>query len=196
MPQAFLDISFPGGVARGATGGPGFSTQIVTLASGAEQRNQNWANSRGRWNISTGIRDRADMSAVIAHFHVVKGRAFSFRFRDWNDFDATDQTMAQVTPTTWQLVKRYSRSGFEHVRTITKPVSGSVVTRVGGSVVTPASINLLTGVVTFAAAPGSAPTASFQFDVPVRFDTDSLPVQANAWDMQVVSNIDLVEVLE
>lgn len=196
MPQPFLDIAFPGSVGRGATGGPGFSTQIVTLASGAEQRNVNWSQARGRWNISTGIRDRADMAAVIAHFHVVKGRAFSFRFRDWNDFDAVDQTMVQVTSTTWQLVKRYSRSGFEHVRTITKPVSGSVVTRVGGSVVTPASINLLTGVVTFAGAPGSAPTASFQFDVPVRFDTDSLPVQANAWDMQVVSNIDLVEVLE
>jgi len=42
----------------------------------------------------------------------------------------------------------------------------------------------------------AAPTASFQFDVPVRFDTDSLPVQANAWDLQIVNNIDLVEVLE
>jgi uncharacterized protein (TIGR02217 family) len=60
MPQPFLDIAFPGSVGRGATGGPGFSTQIVTLASGAEQRNVNWSNSRGRWNISTGIRSRAD----------------------------------------------------------------------------------------------------------------------------------------
>ena len=36
MPQPFLDIAFPGSVGRGATGGPGFSTQIVTLASGAD----------------------------------------------------------------------------------------------------------------------------------------------------------------
>ena len=61
MPQPFLDIAFPGSVGRGATGGPGFSTQIVTLASGAEQRNVNWLQARGRWNISTGIRSRADM---------------------------------------------------------------------------------------------------------------------------------------
>ena len=61
MPQPFLDIAFPGSVGRGATGGPGFSTQIVTLASGAEQRNVNWSQARGRWNISTGIRSRADM---------------------------------------------------------------------------------------------------------------------------------------
>jgi uncharacterized protein (TIGR02217 family) len=196
MPQPFLDIAFPGSVGRGATGGPGFSTQIVTLASGAEQRNVNWSQARGRWNISTGIRSRADMAAVIAHFHVVKGRAYSFRFKDWNDYDAADQAMVQITPTVWQIVKRYNRSGYEHVRTITKPVAGSVTVKIAGSPVTPGAIDALTGRITFASAPGSAPTASFQFDVPVRFDTDSLPVQANAWDLQVVNNIDLVEVLE
>jgi uncharacterized protein (TIGR02217 family) len=196
MPQPFLDIAFPGLVGRGATGGPGFSTQIVTLASGAEQRNVNWSNSRGRWNISTGIRSRADMAAVIAHFHVVKGRAYSFRFKDWNDFEAADQAMVQIRPTVWQIVKRYNRSGYEHVRTITKPVAGLVTVKIAGSPVTPATIDALTGQITYASAPGSAPTASFQFDIPVRFDTDSLPVQANAWDLQIVNNIDLVEVLE
>jgi uncharacterized protein (TIGR02217 family) len=196
MPQPFLDIAFPGSVGRGATGGPGFSTQIVTLASGAEQRNVNWSQARGRWNISTGIRSRADMAAVIAHFHVVKGRAYSFRFKDWNDFDAADQAMVQITSTVWQIVKRYNRSGYEHVRTITKPVAGSVAVKIAGSPVTPAAIDTQTGRITFASAPGSAPTASFQFDTPVRFDTDNLPVQANAWDLQIVNNIDLVEVLE
>ncbi|MCA3561822.1 MAG: DUF2460 domain-containing protein [Aestuariivirga sp.] len=196
MPQPFLDIAFPGSVGRGATGGPGFSTQIVTLASGAEQRNINWSQGRGRWNISTGIRSRADMAAVIAHFHVVKGRAYSFRFKDWNDYDAADQAMVQIAPTVWQIVKRYSRAGYEHVRTITKPVAGSVTVKIAGNAVTPAAIDTLTGRITFASAPGSAPAASAQFDVPVRFDTDSLPVQANAWDLQIVNNIDLVEVLE
>jgi len=37
---------------------------------------------------------------------------------------------------------------------------------------------------------------AFHYDVHFRFDTDSLPVQANAWDLQIVNNIDLVEVLE
>lgn len=103
---------------------------------------------------------------------------------------------AQIAPTVWQMIKRYKRSGYEHVRTITKPVAGSVTVKIAGSPVTPAAIDTLTGRITFASAPGSAPTASFQFDVPVRFDTDSLPVQANAWDLQIINNIDLVEVLE
>ncbi len=196
MPQPFLDISFPDAVARGATGGPGFSTNVVTLGSGAERRNIQWADARGEWNISTGIRTRAEMQAVIAHFYIVKGRGYSFRFKDWTDYQATDQAMAEVTPTVWQLVKRYNIGGYEHVRTITKPVFGTVAIKVGGSPVVPSEIDYLTGLVTFGSVPGSAPTASFEFDVPVRFDTDKLPVQANAWDQQIVSQINLIEVKE
>lgn len=196
MPQPFRDISFPPYVARGATGGPSFSTNVVALASGAEKRNILWANSRGKWNISTGIRTREQMLEVIAFFHVVKGRGYSFRLKDWNDYDASDQVMIEITPTVWQLVKHYNIGGFEHVRIITKPVVGTVTVKIAGSPVAPAGIDHLAGQVTFASAPPSSPTASFEFDVPVRFDTDHLPVQANAWDQQVVSQIDLIEVRE
>lgn len=196
MPQPFLDIAFPPFVARGATGGPSFSTNVVSLTSGAEERNILWANARGKWNISTGIRTREQMLDVIAFFHVVKGRAYSFRFKDWNDFSATNQLMVEVTPTIWQLVKRYAIGGFEHIRTITKPASSTVAVKIGGVPTTPSGIDHLTGRVTFSSQPSSAPTANFEFDVPVRFDTDHLPVQANAFDQQVVSQIDLIEVRE
>jgi uncharacterized protein (TIGR02217 family) len=196
MPQPFLDISFPDAIARGATGGPGFSTNVVTLGSGAERRNIQWADARGEGNISTGIRTRAEMQAVIAHFYVVKGRGYSFRFKDWNDYQAADVPMLEVSDTVWQLVKRYNVGGYEHVRAITKPVVGTVTCKLGGSPVVPSDIDTLTGLVTFASAPGSAPTASFAFDVPVRFDTDKLPVQANSWDQQIVPQINLIEVKE
>lgn len=196
MPQPFIDISFPNTVARGATGGPGFMTTIVPLASSAEQRNSLWANARCKFDISTGIRTREQMLDVIALFRVVRGRAYSFRFKDWNDYDAADQAMqATSDDKVWQLVKRYSIGGHEHVRTITKPVSGTVSIKDGASPVTPSDIDYTTGKVTFSAAP-NAPTASFEFDVPVRFDSDDLPVQANAWDQQIVQQIDLVEVPE
>lgn len=196
MPQAYLDIRFPDAVARGATGGPGFSTNVITLGSGAEQRNILWGDARGTWNISTGIRTRAQMADVISHFYIVKGRGYSFRFKDWTDYDAADAAMVEVSSTVWQLVKRYNLGGFEHVRAITKPVSGTVSIKVAGSPVTPLDIDYVTGLVTVASAPGSAPTATFQFDVPARFDTDRLPVQANAWDNQIAANINLIEVPE
>jgi uncharacterized protein (TIGR02217 family) len=196
VPQPFRDISFPPYVARGVTGGPSFSTSIVTLASGAEQRNSLWANARGRWNISTGIRTRAQMLDVIAFFHIVKGRAWSFRFKDWNDFSAADQAMVEIGPAVWQLVKRYNIGGFEHMRTVTKPVLGTVALKIDGVPVVPQEIDHQTGQVTFDAPPESAPLASFEFDVSVRFDTDYLPITANAFDQQIVSQIDLVEVPE
>lgn len=194
MPTPFKDISFPNAVARGATGGPGFKTDVVALASGAEQRNQNWEKARCEYDISTGIRTRSQMEEVIAFFYVVRGKAFSFRFKDWTDYDAADQAMLQVSSTVYQLVKRYTIGAQEHVREITKPVSGTVQIEVSGSPVTPASIDYLTGLVTFSSPPGATPTATFHFDVPVRFDTDKLPVQANSHEQLIVPTIELIEV--
>lgn len=195
MPTPFLDVRFPDRVALGATGGPGFKTGVVTLVSGVEERNREWAKARGRWDISTGMKRREYIVDVIAHFYAVGGMHRSFRFKDHVDYQATNQAMeATGSPTVWQLVKRYPRGGETYVRTISKPVNGTVVVKVGGATVTPASIDHLTGRVTFATAPGSTPTASFSFDVPVRFDTDQLPVTAAELDIHVVSSIELIEV--
>lgn len=194
MPTPFLDISFPNAIARGATGGPGFLTDVVSLGSGQEQRNMRWADARCTFNISTGIRTRAQMDAVIAHFRVVKGKAYSFRFKDWSDYAAGAADMVEVTSTTYQLVKRYTIGAEENVRTITKPKTGTVAITVSGVSVAPSGIDYLTGLVTFASAPAATPKASFEFDVPARFDTDKLPIQINSYDIEIVPQIDLVEV--
>jgi len=196
MPTPFLNTPFPDAVAKGATGGPTFLTDVVTLGSSAEQRNICWEQAKCKFNIGTGIRTRAQMAAVVAHFRVVKGRAYSFPFKDWSDYDAADVQTVQVSSTVYQLVKRYSTTGGTHVRTITKPKSGTVVVKVNGSIVTPASIDYLTGRVTFSSAPAQTPTASFEFYVPVRFDMDHLPIQVESWDQQTVTQIDLIEVPE
>jgi uncharacterized protein (TIGR02217 family) len=59
----------------------------------------------------------------------------------------------------------------------------------------PVSVDVdhLTGFVTFSSAPAEQPYADFVFDVPVRFDTDHLPVVAVAYHIQQVSSIALVE---
>jgi len=195
MPTPFQNIPFPSAVARGASGGPGFMTEIVSLGSGAEQRNIRWAQARAHYNISTGIRTREEMAQVIAHFRNVFGRAYSFPFQDWTDYVATAVPMVSVTATVWQLVKTYSIGPSTYTRTITKPMSGSVAITVNGTTVTPANINYATGLVTFASAPAATPVASFQFYVPVRYDIDQLPVTAEAYTKQVVNQIDLVEVM-
>ena len=45
-----------------------------------------------------------------------------------------------------------------------------------------------------AAPPAANPTASFLFDVPVRFDTDHLQVVSPAYHLQNVQSIPLIEI--
>lgn len=192
--SGFHDVRFPDAIARGATGGPEFSTDIIAVASGYEQRNINWSAARAKFDISTGIRTREQMAEVIAFFRARRGRAYAFRFRDWNDFEATGEALAATSdPLVWQLRKQYASGPSSEQRTITKPESGTAVVRVSGSPVS-VSVDHLTGLVTFPTAPAVQPFADFRFDVPVRFDTDHLPVTAMAYHIQQVSSIQLVEV--
>lgn len=190
----FHEVRFPDAIARGATGGPEFRTEIAALASGFEQRNANWSAARARFDIGTAIRTREQMAEVIAFFRARKGRAYGFRFRDWTDFDAVDQEMAATSdPLVWQLVKRYVSGAGTDVRTISKPEAGTVVVRVAGVVAAP-SVDTTTGRVSFASAPAAVPRADFRFDVPARFDTDHLPVTADSYNTLNVSSIAIIEI--
>ena len=66
--MAFHEIRFPDNITRGARGGPERRTQIVELASGDEERNATWSNSRRRYDIAYGIRRADDLAAVVAFF--------------------------------------------------------------------------------------------------------------------------------
>jgi len=57
------------------------------------------------------------------------------------------------------------------------------------------TLNLTTGIVTFSAAPGSgvAVSADYEFDVPVRFDTDKLAARADGPNIYVWDSIPIVE---
>ena len=58
------------------------------------------------------------------------------------------------------------------------------------------SVDTTTGLVTFASAPapGTAITAGFEFDVPVRFDTDSLCINLANFAAGELPSLPLVEV--
>lgn len=194
MTVGFHEVSFPQAIARGATGGPEYLTDVVSLRSGYEQRNSVWSMARAKYNVGTGIRTRDQMASVIAFFRARKGRAYGFRFRDWGDFEVMAQPMqATADPLVFQFVKTYGDSVNPETRVVKKPVAGAIVVSVGGVVVTPSSIDTATGLVTFASAPASTPIASFQFDVPVRFDTDKIEVQTDAYTIQQAPSIPIVE---
>ena len=197
--MAFHPVRFPLDIALGARGGPERATDIVTLASGREERNSRWLHSRRRYNAGYGIKSRADMQAVLAFFEERRGRFHSFLWRDGLDHEATDEAIGTGDGETvaFQLTKTYGAAFDPYVRPITKPVAESVVVKVDG-VVTPADVDPLTGTVTLAVAPGEglAVTASFTFDVPVRFDIDRLDIELSSFDAAEAPSIPLIEVRE
>ncbi|KRA55777.1 DUF2460 domain-containing protein [Devosia sp. Root635] len=205
--MAFHPVRFPLDVALGARGGPERRTDVVTLASGREQRNGRWQHSRRRYNAGYGVKSRADMQAVLAFFEERRGRLHGFLWRDGLDFssggavpDALDQVIGagDGSRTAFQLSKRYGAAFDPYLRPITRPVSGSVKVAVAGVELGSGwAVDVTTGVVTFAAAPddGAEVTAGFLFDVPVRFDTDRLDVELTSFDGAEAPAIPLVEIL-
>ena len=84
--MAFHEVRFPDDISRGARGGPERRTQVVELASGDEERNASWANSRRRYDAAYGIRRADDLAAVVAFFEARNGRLHGFRWKDWGDY--------------------------------------------------------------------------------------------------------------
>jgi uncharacterized protein (TIGR02217 family) len=205
--MSFDDIRFPAAISRGATGGPERRTEIVALASGAEERNSRWAHSRRRYEAGFGVKSLADLAAVIAFFEERRGRLHGFRWKDHADYKSSangasvsplDQRIGTGDGAAFQLVKRYGSGLRDYLRVIGKPVAATVRLAVDGVETGFFTVDAATGVVTF--APGHAPppgahiTAGFEFDVPVRFDTDRLAVNLAHFEAGDIPHIPVIEV--
>jgi uncharacterized protein (TIGR02217 family) len=101
----------------------------------------------------------------------------------------------------FQLAKLYG-AGFElYRRVIRKPVAGTVKIAVDGTAKTEGAhftVDSTSGAVTFQAGhippAGAAVTAGFEFDVPVRFDTDKLEINLLSFEHGTIPSIPILEV--
>jgi uncharacterized protein (TIGR02217 family) len=194
--EAFDDVRFPIALGREASVEPAFSTDVVTTASGAEQRNSNWADARLRFDAGPGVRGEAELMVLLDFFRARRGAAIGFRFEDPFDHEAEQQLLGvgDGLRTEFRLVKHYSGQ----TRRITRPVPGSVRLYVGG--IERASGWTLgeLGRVLFEDAPatGSEVRASFAFDVPVRFAEDRLSLNRATFAAGEAASVPLIEIRE
>ncbi|MCQ1569627.1 DUF2460 domain-containing protein [Neorhizobium galegae] len=210
--SGFHEVRFPLRLALGATGGPVRRTDIVNLSNGREQRNQRWRDSRRSYDAGSGVKSLTDLYAVLEFFEARGGQLYGFRFRDPVDWkscapgeavSATDQAIGTGDGETaaFQLVKIYADGAGSWVRRIVKPVAGTVALSVDGIAQAPEAFSgdAATGIVTFAAghvpAIGAVVRAGYEFDVPVRFDTDRIDVNLAHFDAGRIPTIPLTEVL-
>jgi uncharacterized protein (TIGR02217 family) len=135
-----------------------------------------------------------------------------FRWRDPLDWkscapNTTPSPLDQIigtgdaTTAKFQLRKTYGSSFAPWRRDIKKPVADTVKVAVAGTELvagTDFAIDTSTGVVTFLAGhiptDGQSITAGFEFDVPVRFDTDKLEINLSGFTSGAIPNIPIVEV--
>ena len=148
-----------------------------------------WANSRRRYDVGYGVKTLDDLHAVIAFFEARLGRLYGFRFKDFADFKScapgatvapTDQALGtgDGATTAFQLAKTYASGPASWPRTIksrspARCASRSTAPKHAASPSTPPPASSPS---TAAPAHGAALTAGFEFDAPVRFDTDQLSI--------------------
>jgi uncharacterized protein (TIGR02217 family) len=176
---------------------------------GAQAR---WADSRRSYNAGYGVKSLDDLYAVVAFFEERRGRLHGFRWRDPTDWKsctpeatpaALDQSIGTGDGTTaaFQLKKTYGSAFNPWARNINKPVAGTILIAVAGVTQTPGTaftVDTATGTVAFqpghVPAPDAAITAGFEFDVPVRFDTDKLEINLQGFRHGAIPSIPIVEI--
>lgn len=170
--MAFINTRLSQCVAYGFSGGPNYSTLIVPLENGREQRNRQWLYPKHSYSAQYLNLDKKQQREILAAFHAAAGREHVFRFKDWNDFEAIAEPLAPVvgTSTPVQLVKTYTLGAQATVRLVQAPVSATI--RRNGIAVA-GTLDTGTGLFT-PSAPWVAGTFTWdgEFDVWVRFASD------------------------
>lgn len=194
----FIEERLPTEIAIKMSGGPEFSTTISECVGGIEYRNINWPKPRNRYTISKTLCTKQEISLIQNWFRISAGKANGFRFKDPLDHQSENEFIAKANgqDKEFQLIKSYSIGSYKNIREIKKPASKTVYIYLDGKKAQ-AKIDLSKGIIIFNEPPinGQVITANFEFDIPVRFDSDLLQISCAANNLFIVENLDLIEIL-
>lgn len=207
---AFHDVRFPPSISYGAVGGPTFRTTIFTRNSGFEDRNVEWTYARAEYDVAMGIKTQAEFEEVRAFFFARRGKAYGFRFKDWADYKSclvinsvsgTDQALGVSDGITrsFPVVKLYADTVSEYVRPIIKLVAAKVRVALGGVEVPTEDffVDANSGVLTIfrpeLVTSSVILTCGYEFDVPVRFNTDQMLSTLEHYNVHSWGQIPLME---
>ena len=199
--MTFYNIELDICPAYGWVGGPQGDTRIRRLNNRHERRNANGDDVCHVFTLPFANITNADYLAYLKAAHMAMwAQLHSFLVKDWSDYRATNESLGAAPAGTAavQLTRSYHFGPVTRVREITKPIASGLVVRQNGSVKAGA-VDPLTGqfVPTTAWTEGAALTWSGEFRVPVRFNSDFLPMSIDSMSQgQHVMNgsVDLIEV--
>uniref|UniRef100_A0A6M3JBD9 Putative glycoside hydrolase family protein n=1 Tax=viral metagenome TaxID=1070528 RepID=A0A6M3JBD9_9ZZZZ len=223
--MGFYEVSFPLVPNRTTSAGPGFDTNVVTMDSKQERRIRRWSQTQHRFDAALQVRTHNDVYTLRAFYLRVGGVANGFRYLDLSDYASTavgrestrwadepglsavrdtDQAIGvgDGSGTQFQLVKTYGAAAPTYVRTIKKPISGTVVVALDGVGQSSGwTVDTTTGVVTFTTPPAlpKVVSAGYQFEVPVRFSEEIdqwLPTSIDDYGNSSIRSVPLVELVD
>ncbi|MBO6637934.1 MAG: TIGR02217 family protein [Roseitalea sp.] len=176
---------------------------VVALSSGHETRNSRTAETMRRYTIPVGTRPMAEIRAILAFFEARGGPLHAFRFRDPVEPSTAADGAAPAASDVQLGIGDGAQARFQlrtaSGRVIRKPEPSSVAMALDGSVLDPGSVSVdpATGIVALSAAPAPAVavTGGCVFDVPVRFENQSLQVMRADADSGSLDDLVLTEVI-
>ncbi len=202
LEYSFMERSFPTCVSFGSQGGPGFKTSVFTFDSGITADSIDWERMRARYEATFENATPAEVEEVENFFYGMRGKAIGFRYKDWSDYQISNQNVGvgTGTATTFQIFKRYQSGQNIFDRIIKKPVIASSQISLDGVSLLEGSDYFMVdseGQIAFPTPPASGAIIRIdyiEYDVPVRFDTDYLNISYDDF-RQLNTTVELVEVL-
>lgn len=116
-------------------GGPAYKTSMVQTNSGKEQRNATWSQPLSIFEFNDRLITETEAKYIRDFFHAMQGMLIGFRFKDWLDYrdDGHGVVVCDGSPT-GQLYKSYTVGSRTMLKKITKPVAGTIVVKLSGTV--------------------------------------------------------------
>jgi uncharacterized protein (TIGR02217 family) len=207
----FLNVRLPDDISYGAVSGIEFITNVTSLANGKECRNSILKYPRNFYVINYDVLNFNMINSLNTFFRMAMGRANSFLFRDWLDFEAKNQVISQFPiltnklkdeGKTFQLSKLYNLENTKDnpfIRKIVKPVFSTLKIVDDKSKVLVEgedyTCDYTTGIVTFKELVDNNYKATFDFNTNVRFDSDTFEYTTTSQSICSVKKVRLIEVL-
>lgn len=213
----FRDVTFPDDVGRALNVGRTWPTKIIAgELSGKEERMAKRSQSYITIECDYIAHDDDSKKAIVDFLEVVEGPLYSFRVRNWLDFEAgyeyTSSGWSVTTPmqfatgdaatTDFQLRRKYSSGAFDAYRKVTKPRSSiDAPTKIYLDSVEQTSgytVDYATGIVTFSVAPGDGVEIAWAglYDLCCRVADETTSFQSANRFVQRANSIKLMEVDE
>lgn len=196
--MAFIDLSFPQWAAQYASPSLRFDTNVLGLKSGYELRTPTKQGIRTIYEMNLPDMIATDFHLVYNLIKIANGLEKSFRFKDFFDYQLTQQPLNNtINLTTYQITKKYTSDDQTITRKITKPAKNVALNIFkNGTLADRATynINYNTGIITFNTpnSPQDILEITCEFDTEVRIESPKVAYKLTANRMFRIEQFNII----